>query len=106
MLITSHASCGPLVDIGLDGIVRFSCMEYTKNQFTSIRHINETSKNGQTVLETLREGLIKEGAKDRSHFQVEILTDEPVYIEFVADERHPGGTQIKVVFPVYAPLVQ
>ena len=102
MLITSHASCAPIVDIRPDGTVRFSCIEYTKDRFTSIRHINETGKNGQTVLETLREGLLKEGAKDRTKFHVEILTATPIHIEFVADERHPGGAQIKTVFPVYA----
>ena len=103
MLITSHASCAPIVEICLDGTVRFNCMEYTKNQFTSIRHINETGKNSQTVLETLQEGLLKEGAKDRTRFHVKVLTAAPVHIEFVVDERHPGGTQIKTVFPVYAP---
>ena len=102
MRITSHAACAPIVEIGSDGSVRFNCMKYTKNKYTTVRHINETCKNGQTVLETLREGLLKEGAKDRTHFEYKVLTLSPIYIEFVADERVLGGTQIKTVFPVYA----
>lgn len=104
MRITSHASCGPIVHICADGTVHISRMEYRKNGRVSLRHIMETGKNDQTVSGTLREGVLKEGAKDRENFHIDVLTTEPIHFQFVNDEKTPGGTQMKVVFPVSVPI--
>jgi hypothetical protein len=101
MEITSHASCAPIPEINPDGSVRFACMEYIKKGRRSFRHIMETGKNRQSILETLKEGVLKEGAKDRSEFEMHMLSDEPIHFEFVQDEKRPGGHQIKVAFPVW-----
>ena len=101
MRITSHAVCAPIVKIQPDGTLRLSRMEYTNREgFTTVRHIMETGKNGQTVIETLKEGVFKEGTLDPKNFRFNILTELPIYIDFVSDERNIGGTQMKVVFPI------
>lgn len=106
MHISSHASCGVIVVVEANGTLRLSRMEYTKRGHTSIRHIMETGKNGQTVMDTLREGVLREGANDRGNFSMKILSTDPVHIDFVPDERNKGGTQIKVAFPVFVPEEQ
>lgn len=101
MVIGSHASCGPIVDINPDGSVRVSRMLYTKNGVQSVRHIMETGKNGDSIEETLKEGLFKEGAKDRSNFAIDILESSPIHFDFVPDEKRPGMVQMKVAIPVF-----
>lgn len=103
MRLTSHATCAPIVDVRPGGILFLSRMEYTYGNSSSIRHIMETGKAGQTVWDTLHEGVLKEGAKDRSNFQATVLTKSPILVDFVVDERNKGGTQLKVAFPVSVP---
>lgn len=61
----------------------------------------ETGKNGQSVIETLKEGLFKEGAKDRANFAIDILEEDPILFDLVPDEKCVGGLQMKVVIPVF-----
>ncbi|MDO8471206.1 MAG: hypothetical protein Q7S49_01200 [bacterium] len=106
MYITSHASCGPIVDISVTGEVRIARMTYQKKGgFPTVRHIMESGKNGQSTLQTLRGGVLKEGAMDRNNFSMRLLS-EPILIEFGKDQKHPGGTHIKVVYPVFVPEEQ
>lgn len=106
--ITSHASCGPIVNINVKtGEVWLGRMTYQKGQdYPSVRHIMESGKDGQSVLQTLRGGVLKEGAADRKKFSITLLSMDPVLVKFGKDQNHPGGTHIKVVYPVSVPEVQ
>ncbi len=108
MLITSHASCGPIVDINVKtGEVRIARMTYKKgHDYPSVRHIMESGKMGQSVLQTLRGGVLKEGAADRKKFSITLLSMDPILVKFGHDQRSPGGTHIKVVYPVFVPEEQ
>ena len=100
MHITSHAVCGPIIRISDNGRLFVARMEYTIYGRTSVRHIMETGKNGETILRTLRNGVLKEGAKDESKFAIDVLSHNPIHVELGADQKHPGGMHAKFVFPV------
>lgn len=100
MHITSHAACGPIIRIYDNGRLLVARMEYTRRGRTSVRHIMESGKNGETILETLKNGVLKEGAKDRNKFSMNVLSPKPIHIEFGPDQDNPGGTHLKPVFPV------
>ncbi|KKS78615.1 MAG: hypothetical protein UV53_C0030G0003 [Candidatus Azambacteria bacterium GW2011_GWE1_42_9] len=101
MKITSQSTCGTIVHIEDNGRIQIARMTYEKKGRTSIRHIMESGKNGQTILQTLTEGVLKEGAKDRMDFPMSLLSLEPILIEFSNDEKNPGGIHIKTAFPVF-----
>lgn len=104
MKITSHAVCAPIVEINPDGSIRIARMTYQieSEGRVSIRHVMEGGKNGQSVLETLREALFEEARGGRI-FPIKMLSSEPVLIECTDDEYNYGGIHLKVAFPAFIP---
>lgn len=105
MVITSHAVCAPIVKINPDGSIRIARMTYTDSEGrTSIRHIMESGKNGQSVKKTFYDGVFSEGRDPSSKvFVMKALSLEPVLIELLPDEYHYGDLHLKVAFPVDVP---
>lgn len=104
IIITSHATMGPLLRVTRDGTILTSRMPYEKRGRKSIRQPTETQEviNGkrETVFETLRRGIEHECAKKGSPFTMNPLATRPILTMFDRDEESPGGTHLKTVFPV------
>lgn len=106
MIISSHAVCAPIVQVAEDGVIRIARMTYQieSEGRVSIRHVMEGGKNGQSVLETLRDGVFREARDpDSKFFMMKMLLPEPILIEFLNDEYSYGNYHLKVVFPVSVP---
>ncbi|MBI2673701.1 MAG: hypothetical protein HYX23_00250 [Candidatus Zambryskibacteria bacterium] len=105
MEITSHSVSTPIVKIdGKSGLLEIARMTYLieSEGKTSIRHITEGGKNGQSILETLLNGVFSEARGGRV-FAMKILSPTPILVRCGPDEYHPGGIHLKVAFPVYVP---
>jgi hypothetical protein len=101
MLITSHAA-GAIMVVQQEpnGLLYCAKMSYTNERGVSFRHMMETGENGETVVETLRNGILKELAEDEKDFDYQLMQREPVLIKFSRDEHHSGGIHMKTFFAV------
>ncbi len=100
MAITSHAT-GAVIVRGLpDGTVLCVRMKYANHRGWSFRHMMETGENGETVLETLRNGLLDEIVEDKNALEYRLVKPEPIVVEFGPDQNHYGGLHMKTFFLV------
>ena len=98
MVITSHAVGAVEVVVGPDGRVMCAQMKYETARSWSYRHMMETGEGSETIIETLRNGLLNEIAADPKVFEYELLKEEPILVETSVDTRNHDGTHLKVFF--------
>lgn len=100
MRITSHAVGAVSVYLEPGGKVECLQIKYMTDRGWSWRHMMETGEGEETVIETLRNGLLDEIADDSEdpNFEYRLLRSDPIVYEFCRDERNPGGTHMKVFF--------
>ena len=89
MVITSHAVGAVVIDPPeQNGRVQCAQMQYTMPRTSSFRHMMETGENAETVIETLRNGLLDEIAADKYDFEYELVQNEPILVELSIDQKN------------------
>lgn len=97
MEIVSH-SCGAVIPrFGKEGLEILQ-MDYVQKRHTTRRHMMETGETGESVLETLQNGL-RDEISDGTEFVYRFLEDEPCFVKFGKDDGGKGY-HLKVFFLV------
>lgn len=97
MEIVSH-SCGAVIPrFGQEGLEILQ-MDYVQKRHTTRRHMMETGETGESVLETLQNGL-RDEISDGTKFVYRLLDDEPCFVKFGKDDGGKGY-HLKVFFLV------
>ena len=99
LVITSHAVS--LIDptVYEDGRVTFSVPSYyVRRGRTSKRQVVETGENGERVSDTLTRALDDEISARPGSAELQLVDDKPFHVFFGRDEKHPGGTHLKLFY--------